>query len=212
MNQIALQIILAIASWIGIPLGWISGYRGQRRIKQPLAGIITNIGPLIMVAPWIIMPLLAQPHLVGSLRTWVFAIGIILLVAAVLIVIWATPFIFPAAKKGGDELDPDFLVVKGPYQWVRHSQYLAGVVGIMGWALLRGGLYSILLSPIGYLLFRFEAYLEESRVLEPKFGDEFRRFKKEVPSAILGRTGTIILILAYLIFIVLVLSGKVITA
>lgn len=208
MNQIVLQLMLAALSWIGIPVGWLSGYRGRRRISQPFAGIITNMGPLIMIAPWIIMPLLAQPRVVGSLRTFTFVVGILLLITAALILIWATPFIFPAAKKGGDELDPEFLVVEGPYKWVRHSQYLGGVVGIMGWALLRGGLYSILLSPIGYLLFRFEAYLEESRVLEPKFGDEFRKFKKQVPTAILGWIGIIILILAYLIFVALVLTVR----
>jgi protein-S-isoprenylcysteine O-methyltransferase Ste14 len=211
MDQIALQAILAGVSWLGIPMGWLPGHRGQRRISQPLGGIIANVGVLILIAPWVVMPLLAQPRFVGSLRTGTFAIGILLLVVAALMGIWATPFIFPAAKKGGDELDPEFLVVKGPYQWVRHSQYLAGVLGIIGWALLRGGLYSILLSPISYLLFRFEAYLEESRVLEPKFGDEFRRFKKQVPTAILGRIGTIILIFAYLAFVSLVVLGKVTT-
>jgi protein-S-isoprenylcysteine O-methyltransferase Ste14 len=211
MNQVLLQVILVVVSWLGIPVGWISGYRGQRHIPQPLAGIITNLGPLIMIGPWIALPLLAQPRLIGSSRTIVFIIGILLLVAAALMVIWATPFIFPAARKGGDELDPEFLVVKGPYRWVRHSQYLAGVLGLIGWALLKGGLYSILLCPISYLLFRCEAYLEESRVLEPKFGDEFRRFKERVPAAILGRVGIIILIVAYLVFVSLVVLGKVTT-
>jgi protein-S-isoprenylcysteine O-methyltransferase Ste14 len=209
MDQIALQTVLAIGSWLGLALGWLPGYRGKRRIKQPLGGIVANVGALILLVPWVVMPLLAQPRLVGSSRTVTFAIGILLLVAAALMGIWATPFIFPAAKKGGDELDPEFLVVKGPYRWVRHSQYLAGVLGIIGWALFRGGLYSILLSPISYLLFRFEAYLEESRVLEPKFGDEFRRFKKGVPTAIFGRIGAIILILAYLVFVSLVVLDKV---
>jgi protein-S-isoprenylcysteine O-methyltransferase Ste14 len=209
MNQLVLQAVLAIVSWLGIPVGWMAGYRGQRRIRQPLAGIVTNLGPLIMVVPWIAMPLLGQPHLIGSSRTIVFIIGILFFVVAALIVIWATPFIFPAARKGGDELDPEFLVVKGPYRWVRHAQYLATILGLIGWALLRGGLYSILLSPISYLLFRSEAYLEESRVLEPKFGDEFRQFKKRVPAAILGRVGTMILLVAYLVFVSLVVFGKV---
>jgi hypothetical protein len=57
-------------------------------------------------------------------------------------------------------------------------------------------------------LFRLEAYLEESRILEPKFGDEFRRFKEQVPAAILGRVGTILLIVAYLVFVSLLVLGK----
>jgi protein-S-isoprenylcysteine O-methyltransferase Ste14 len=211
MNQIALQVILAVVSWIGIPVAWVSGYRGRRRIRQPFAGVVTQMGVLIMIAPWVIMPLLAQPRFVGSLRTWVFAVGVFLLAAALLLVIWAIRFIFPAAAKGGDELDPEFLVVKGPYQWVRHPSYLATVAGIIGWVLLKGGLYSIVLCPISYLLLRFEAYLEESRVLEPKFGDEFRRFRERVPTAIFGRIGTVILTLAYLVLVSLVALGKVTT-
>jgi protein-S-isoprenylcysteine O-methyltransferase Ste14 len=212
INQIALQVGLAVVSWLGILFGWLQGYRGQRRIRQPFSGIVTNLGVLILIIPWVVMPLLAQPHFVGSLRTVTFAIGILLLVAAALIETWATPFIFPAAKKGGDELDPEFLVVKGPYQWVRHPQYVGAVIGFTGWAFLQGGLYSLLLSPIIFLLFRFEAYLEERRVLEPKFGDEFRRYKEQVPAAFFGRIGTIILILAYLVFVSLVILGKVTTA
>jgi protein-S-isoprenylcysteine O-methyltransferase Ste14 len=211
MNQIIFQVELAVVSWLGIPMGWLAGHRGQRHITQPLGAIITNAGVLIIIGPWVIMPFLAQPRFVGSLRTGTFAIGILLLVAAALMETWAMPFIFPAAKKGGDELNPEFLVVKGPYRWVRHPQYAAGVVAMIGLALLRGAMYSLLLSPICYLLFRFEAYLEESRVLEPKFGDEFRRFKEKVPTAFFGRIGTIILILAYLVFVYLVVLGKVTT-
>jgi protein-S-isoprenylcysteine O-methyltransferase Ste14 len=210
-NQISLQVGLAAVSWLGILLGWLPGYRGQRHIKQPFGGIITNIGVFVIIVPWVVMPLLAQPHLIGSLRTVTFDIGALLLVAAAGIATWATPFIFPAAKKGGDELDPEFLVTKGPYQWVRHPQYVAGVVGVIGWALLQGGLYTLLLSPIIFLLFRFEAYLEESRVLEPKFDNEFQRFKERVPTAFFGRMGTIILILAYSIFVSLVVLGKITT-
>jgi protein-S-isoprenylcysteine O-methyltransferase Ste14 len=210
INRLFPQIILTIVSWLGIPIGWLSGYRGQRRIKQPLAAIITNLGPLIMIVPWIFMPLMSQPRLVGSFRTFTIIIGAILLVLAILVEIWATPYIFPAAKKGGDELDPEFLVVKGPYKWVRHSQYLGGVIALFGWVLLQGGLYSILFSPIFYLLFRFEAYLEESRVLEPKFGDEFRNFRKQVPTAILSRAGIIALLVSYIILIIFILSNKLI--
>ena len=157
------------------------------------------------------MPILAQPRLIGLLQTVTFAMGIFLLVTFVIIEVWATPFILPAAKKGGDELDPEFLVVEGPYKRVRHPQYLGGTLGLIGWMLLQGGLYTIILSPIVYLVFRFEAYLEESRILEPKFGDEFHQFKERVHTAILGWIGTIILVVLYLAFVYLLVSGMVVT-
>jgi protein-S-isoprenylcysteine O-methyltransferase Ste14 len=208
MNQVLLQTVLAIGSWLGPALGWLQGYRGKRRIKQPLAGIITNVGALVMIVPWVVMAFLTQPRFADPLRTWALFSGILLLIAAVLLGAWSTPFIFPAAKKGGDELNPDFLVVKGPYQWVRHPQYVTGILGLIGLDLLLGATYSLLLSPALYLLFRFEAYLEESRVLEPKFGDEFRQFRKRVPVAFFGRVGTTILLLVYLVFVFLVVLGR----
>jgi protein-S-isoprenylcysteine O-methyltransferase Ste14 len=162
-----------------------------------------------MLVPWIVMAFLAQPRFVDPLRTWTLFSGTLFFIAAALLGVWSTPFIFPAAKKGGDELDPEFLVVKGPYQWVRHPQYVTGILGLIGLDLLLGAMYSLLLSPIFYLLFRFEAYLEESRVLERKFGDEFRQFKKRVPIALFGRIGTTILLLTYLVFVFLVVLGKV---
>jgi protein-S-isoprenylcysteine O-methyltransferase Ste14 len=209
MNQILLQSGLAGVSWLGILFGWLPGHSGHRRIRQPFGGIITNTGVVILIAPWVIMPLLAQPRFTGALRTMTFATGALLLLAAALIAVWAMPFIFPAAKKGGDELDPEFLVTHGPYQWVRHPQYVGVVIGFIGWALLQGGVYSLLFSPVLFLLFRSEAYLEESHVLEPKFGDEFRRFKEQVPAAFFGCPGTIILIAAYTLFVSLIVAGKI---
>lgn len=203
------QIVLTVVSWAGILVGWLPGYRGQRRISQPLGGIITNVGVLIMLVPWVIMPFLTQPRFTGPLRTGSLIIGIVLLVAALFMEIWSTPFIFPAAKKGGDELDPEYLVMKGPYQWVRHPQYVGVVTAMIGWTLLWGGVTTLLLSPLFYLLFRFEAYLEESRVLGPKFGEEFRRFKEQVPTAFFGRIGTVILLVIYVIFVSLIVLGQI---
>jgi len=82
---------------------------------------------------------------------------------------------------------------------------------MVGWVLLNGALYSLSLCPIFYLLFRFEAYLEERRVLGQKFGDEFQRYKEQVP-AFFGRIGTAILTSIYLLFVVAVALGLVPTA
>lgn len=212
LDQLVLQVILVIISWLGIAISWSSGYLGNRRIRQPFSGILTNVGILVMFIPWIVMPILAQPHLIGPWQAVTFAMGIVFIVAAIIIEVKAMPFILPAAKKGGDELDPEYLVVEGPYRRVRHPQYLGAVFLFIGWILLLGGLYTILLSPIVFLLLRFEAYLEESRVLGPKFGTEFLQFKERVHTAILGRIGIVILILVYLVFVTLLALGYVVWA
>jgi len=94
---------------------------------------------------------------------------------------------------------------------MRHPIYVGVVILMVGWVLLNGALYSLSLCPIFYLLFRFEAYLEERRVLGQKFGDEFQRYKEQVP-AFFGRIGTAILTSIYLLFVVAVALGLVPTA
>ena len=67
------------------------------------------------------------------------------------------------------------LVMTGPYRYVRHPFYLAGVVAIMGgslvaanWALLLAGLV-----PFGFLVARTR--IEEEKLIE-RFGDEYREY------------------------------------
>jgi hypothetical protein len=46
-GQIAIQVLLAATAWLGILLGWLPGYRGIRRIRQPLA-ILCRPGVLLL--------------------------------------------------------------------------------------------------------------------------------------------------------------------
>lgn len=193
-----------------IPLGWLPGHSGRRRISGRLGSAVTDVAIAIGGLAWITMPLLAQPRFVGSLRIGLGAAGVLLVATGAILWGWSIRFLQPSVG-WSDEINPKYLVTQGPYKRMRHPIYVGVVILIVGWILLNGALYSLLLCPILYLLFRFEAYLEESRVLGPKFGHELQQHKEQVP-AFFGRVGTATLSLIYLCLIVAVALGLVPTA
>jgi len=205
-----IQVALAATSWLMIPLAWLPGHSGERRIGGRLGSAVTYVAIAVGGLCWITMPLLAQPRFVGLLRARIAVAGEVLVATGVILWGWSVRHLEPSVG-WSDEINPKYLVTKGPYRWMRHPIYVAGVILIVGWILLNGALYSLLLCPILYLLFRLEAYLEESRVLGPRFGDEFEQYKDGVP-AFFGRVGEAILTLIYLLFAVAVALGLVPTA
>lgn len=188
-----------------IPLGWLPGHSGQRRISGRLGSAVTYVAIVIGGLTWITMPLLAQPRFIGSLRIGLGVVGVLLVATGAILWVWSARTLEPSVG-WSDEINPEYLVTHGPYRRMRHPIYVGVVILMVGWVLLNGALYSLSLCPIFYLLFRFEAHLEERRVLGPKFGDEFQRYKEQVP-AFFGRVGTAILTSIYLLFVVAVALG-----
>lgn len=209
------QILLAAANWLLFPLGWPAIFVGQRRLSGRLGTIVSQIGKqaqpiaiLVLLVPWIIMPILEQPRFAGSVRSVLGVVGALLVAVGVILSAWGMRTLVPSTG-WADDINPEYLVTKGPYQRIRHPISVAGIGLIVGYVLLTGAVYSFLLCPIPCLVLRCEAYLEEKRVLEPKFGDEFRRYKAQVQAALFGRVGTAALTLIYLLFAAAVLAGVV---
>ena len=205
-----IQVLLVVTSWLMVPFAWLPGHSGQRRIGGRLGSAVTYVAIALGGLCWITMPLLAQPRFVGLLRARMSVAGGVLVATGVILWGWSVRHLEPSVG-WSDEINPKYLVTEGPYRWMRHPIYVAGVILIVGWILLNGAIYSLLLCPIFYLLFRFEAYLEERLVLRPKFGDEFQDYKEQV-QAFFGRVGTAILTLIYLLLAVAVALGFVPTA
>ena len=205
-----IQVLLATTSWVMIPLAWLPGHSGERRFRGRLGSAVTYVAITIGALAWITMPLLAQPRFVDLLRARIAVAGGVLVATGVILWAWSVRHLEPSVG-WSDEINPKYLVTEGPYRWMRHPIYVAGTILMVGWILLNGAIYSLLLCPVFYLLFRFEAYLEERLVLGPKFGDEFHRYRELVP-AFFGRLGTASLTLIYLLFAVAVALGFVLTA
>lgn len=79
-----------------------------------------------------------------------------------------------------DLVRPSKLVTTGPYSTVRHPQYAAGIIFIIGWFLIWGGIYSLYVMPILIISILFQALVEEKYILEKEFGDGYIEYKKKV--------------------------------
>lgn len=72
------------------------------------------------------------------------------------------------------------LVDSGPYAWVRHPQYSAGVTLLAGWYLFWGALYSLTMLPLIAGIIYAQALIEEKFILEKMFGDAYRQYRQRV--------------------------------
>lgn len=72
------------------------------------------------------------------------------------------------------------LVDTGPYGWVRHPQYTAGLIMLLGWFLAWGAWYALSLMPIIAALIYAQALIEEKYILEKLFGEAYADYRKRV--------------------------------
>lgn len=76
------------------------------------------------------------------------------------------------------------LVTSGPYRWVRHPLYSAGLLLILGLALIAGSWFMAVLWLIGVVVFRWIVIPAEEDNLISKFGDGYREYR--------ARTGALV--------------------
>jgi protein-S-isoprenylcysteine O-methyltransferase Ste14 len=72
------------------------------------------------------------------------------------------------------------LVASGPYAWVRHPQYTAGLVMMLGWFLLWGGWYALAFIPLVAGMIYAQALIEEKYILEKMFGEAYAGYRERV--------------------------------
>lgn len=108
-----------------------------------------------------------------------FAIGAIITAVGALIRVWAAGHLTRDKR----------LAVSGPYQYTRNPFYLGRFCVLIGFALmsgLRGSviLWVIFLFSVGFFFFGYMPRKEkrEGGRLEQLFGDQFRAYRKNVPS------------------------------
>lgn len=77
---------------------------------------------------------------------------------------------------------PRALVTDGPYARTRNPMYLAGVVILLGLAILLGSL-APLLAPVAYGAAAHAHFLPaEEKVMEDRFGEAYREYRASVPT------------------------------
>lgn len=127
----------------------------------------------------ICLPLAPQPRLGLDIFSLLWRIvGIIVLVSGI--------FIMRLGDKEFHKMNirPDTITTKlvntGVYSIVRHPQYLGLNSSFIGLSLILGAIYCFYLIPVIIFLNWLQAFLEEKYLLEKRFGNEYRGYKKKV--------------------------------
>jgi protein-S-isoprenylcysteine O-methyltransferase Ste14 len=75
---------------------------------------------------------------------------------------------------------PRRLVVRGPYRYVRNPMAIAGLTQGACVALLLQSWFALAMIPAGFVVWNYGVRPLEERHLELVFGEEFRRYKREI--------------------------------
>lgn len=150
---------------------WLPGL-GKGRIKT----LVRLTGIATFSLPWFWLPFTNQPRVAGSLCLALTIVGMLFFAFGMALAGMAGRLIHGVIGLG--QVDPARLVKEGVYGFVRHPIYSGLTIGLLGWALLWGGVYATLLTAVLYLLLR----LEEKLILERKFGATYVAYRNQVPA------------------------------
>jgi protein-S-isoprenylcysteine O-methyltransferase Ste14 len=149
-----------------------SGKLGSETVRKALVGAGALLGFLTLA-----LPLFEQPAFNNSLvQYW---LGLPLLVLGLIGRVYPAIYL----RKIGTTTTLDEvgkLVESGPYAWVRHPQYTAGLVMLLGWFLAWGAWYALGFMPLIAGMIYAQALIEEKYILEKMFGEAYADYRERV--------------------------------
>ncbi|MFX1505342.1 MAG: methyltransferase family protein [Promethearchaeota archaeon] len=120
---------------------------------------------------------LSQPRIVNNIFNYL--LGIPIMIFGIIGRVYAAVYL--RTKGTTTTLDPVTSIIKsGPYGWVRHPQYVTGILSLLGWFMIWGAINCMLIFPLILILVVFQAVIEEKYILEKEFGIEYSEYRKQV--------------------------------
>ena len=141
-------------------------------VRKALVGAGAMIGVLAFALPLFEQPAFDSPLVQYRLGLPLFVLGALGRVY---------PMIYLRKKSTTTTLgEVEKLVDSGPYAWVRHPQYTAGLTMLLGWFLAWGALYALgfMLLIVGMIY--VQAWIEEKFILEVLFGKAYADYRERV--------------------------------
>jgi protein-S-isoprenylcysteine O-methyltransferase Ste14 len=124
-----------------------------------------------------VLPAGLHAAVLGS--AWARAAGVALIAAGMCLNAWAHNSLGDAWRLGVEASAPPRLVTVGAYAFSRHPMYLFFMLYFTGTFLLNGTLVFLLFALVGGVNLHLQA-VEEERVLELAFGDEYAAYRRQV--------------------------------
>lgn len=72
------------------------------------------------------------------------------------------------------------LVITGMYRLTRNPMYLGLLLVLVGWAIVLGSVSSFIVLPLFVVILTVQQIIPEEKVLEQKFGQQYRDYKQSV--------------------------------
>jgi protein-S-isoprenylcysteine O-methyltransferase Ste14 len=155
----------------------VSAWRHARAIAL-LPGMVTVVVPAVLIAVWG-----ADADPVRA------AIGAVLVAGGFALWVWTVVLFAQIGRGTLAPWDPtERIVTEGPYAHVRNPMITGVVAVLVGEALIFGSI-AILAFAVGFVVVNHAFFLvHEEPAVERRFGDEYRRYKENVPRWIPRRT------------------------
>jgi protein-S-isoprenylcysteine O-methyltransferase Ste14 len=134
------------------------------------------------VIPWALSTLLPRYGWTGGSPGLWNRLGLMAVVLAAALLIWILAFAIPQApSKVKLELNPPFLMVRGPYRLTRNPMYVAELGLWLGWAIFFGSFLVFIGFVVLWCVVTLIFLPREERSLEAAFGQTYLQYKSGVP-------------------------------
>ena len=107
-------------------------------------------------------------------------LGIILIVAAIVVDLWAMKTLYEARTTVLPNRGSDHLVTRGPFGFSRNPIYVANMVLLVGMGCLSMNTWFLLLAPLNGIMTHFLAVRREETHLLARFGYQFEAYCRKV--------------------------------
>lgn len=176
------------ALWLIWCLYWFVAARDAKATAraESAASRLSHVLPLVF-AGWLIgarrVPVAALQQPIVANHAAAYAVGLVLVAAGLGFSIWARRWL-GRNWSGIVTLKQEHELVRGgPYRWVRHPIYTGLLLAFAGSALARDEWRGALAVAIAWLALWRKLRIEEGFMIE-RFGDAYRRFRREVPALV----------------------------
>ena len=117
--------------------------------------------------------------------------GLISVASGAALLVWVMAMHFEKTPEQGARIGnplegPGYVLTRGPYGYCRHPMHVAGILIMSGWTIFYGSIAVLIAATILTLTFVTLAPSEE-RGIEATLGEEYRRYKAQVPRWGLGK-------------------------
>lgn len=173
-------IYLSLGFWLTMSVYWV--IKAKTNSQTSFVSEISSISKLIFSALIIYLPLLTGGWLARPLfqiNIGINIIGVILCGIGVGFAIWAR-HVLGKNWSGKVMIQKEHaLIIEGPYSVTRNPQYTGGILAFFGTALILGQVFGFIWSIFLMLGLIWKAKQEE-KVLENKFPNEYKEYRRKV--------------------------------